>query len=103
MLPLSRRAPAVSDQLLVRREIYNPNQFPITWLRQNDKVPYILNCGITAGPAAVHCAPGGRCILPHMYYIPKTPLEDGAPLNVLQVFGDAIGTGETKPSRPNGM
>lgn len=90
----------VSDQNLIRREIYNPNRFPIEFRRDDSKAMYILGCGITLGPKVVTVSPGGRCVLNHMYYVPVTPLEEGEPFNVVSIFGNDIGKGLTAPSRP---
>lgn len=42
--------------------------------------------------------PGDRRVVVHHYWIAET--NDGGPAKILKLFGDEIGKGQTKPSRP---
>lgn len=91
-------APKISDEMLIRREIYNLGRETIFFLHDQARLQYVRDSGIAAGPHAVSCDPDGFCILNHGYYIAHT--KSGADARVLQTFGDDIGKGRKQPSIP---
>jgi hypothetical protein len=100
---MNRRKEIVSDFNLVRREIYNPNNFVVTFVRMPERLQYVLLSGIHVGPWRVELPAKGRCILNHSFYKIQSPLKDGEPIELITIFGERIGKGETKPSRLLGM
>ena len=94
-----RKLLGVHDELLIRREIYNPNKFPISFWRQTEMDGYIRKSGVSLGPKMVYCAPDGFCMLNHAYYNPKAE-NGGEPFDVLMNYGNAIGIGNKKNSLP---
>jgi hypothetical protein len=93
-------AKSVSDENLVRREIYNQNKFDIVFELDVSRIGYIIAAGIAPGPGRVICKSDGFCILNHNYYIVRTPYKECLAHFVVN-FGDAIGKGQKKPSRPS--
>jgi hypothetical protein len=97
------RKKVVSDGNLIRREIYNPNNFDVIFNRMPERLQYVLLAGIHPGPSEVRLPAKGRCILNHGYYVANSKLEKGEPIKLISIFGAQIGKGETKPSGFVGM
>lgn len=96
---LKRTQKAVHDEHLVRREFYNPNNFSILFELMPDKIRYVKGSGIPTGPKSAILKPDDFLVLPHAYFILRAM--NGAPFfDLIQNYGDQIGIGNKKPSRP---
>ena len=92
---------AVSDEHLIRRELYNPNNFTLHFQRQTKYDPHIRGNRIEIGPLAFVLPAGGFIVVPHFYWIVTTG--NGSPTyDLVQNFGDMIGKGNRLPSRLEG-
>ena len=102
----------VSDDRLVRRELYNPNQYAIRFKRMwtVDGTPngmnvlfYCAEAGISPGPAQFVLQPKCFHLMQHAFYIPEpigATLSKGEPIQIVEKFGDYIGDGDPNPSPP---
>lgn len=97
--PVSRRIKAVIDEMLIHRELYNPNKFAVAVVRQNAMDEYILKSGIPLGPPSMRIEPDGFCYLPHGYYNVKS-INGPDVFDMILTFGDQIGRGNKRPSVP---
>lgn len=90
---------AVHDEHLLRREIYNPNNFDIIFRRNISMDQYIKDATIPLGPLSATCKADDFLYIPHAYYIAEAiGLPKGTPCDVLVNFGDNIGIGNKKAS-----
>ena len=96
---LKHKSKAVWDEHLIRREIYNQNDFDVVFYRDPAKELYVRAANIPLGPEVYTLKAGGRVVLPHICYILRA-LDGREIFTLVQIFGDEIGTGQTKPSRP---
>lgn len=87
------------DDRLLSVEILNINKHRITAVRDEQQDWYVERAGKPLGPKVVILEPNHRYLLPHHFYrITHENSSEMAP--VLAIYGDKIGTGETKASRP---
>ena len=97
---LRKKLKMVSDDMLIHRELYNPNKFDLVWNRDMSKTKYILEAGIPLGPSRIHQRAESHAHFNHGFYIGKAM--NGAPsFDCVVIFGNAIGTGLKNPSRPD--
>jgi hypothetical protein len=90
----------VQDDLLIHREIYNPNSFGIKWVRTVEKDQYVAQNGIPLGPQVIIQNPETFVHLNHAYYVGYAM--NGAPeFNVTINYGNSIGKGNKHASRPD--
>ena len=97
--PVSRRIKTVIDEMLIHRELYNPNKFAISIKRQTKMDEYVLKSGIPLGPIATKIEPDAFCHLPHGYF-DVTSINGPAVFDMILTFGDQIGRGNKRPSVP---
>ena len=101
----------VQDELLIRSEIYNKNDFDIVFFRMKEWDQYVRGSGITVGPEFIICKSKEWCILPTSYYSvraydaghagdPKRELQADTPINVTRNYGNVIGIQNKLPSAP---
>lgn len=84
----------VSDEFLLRREIYNPNKFDIIFRRNKNMDKYIHAATIPLGPEVAICKADDFLYLTHAYYFAEgIGVPQGTPCDVLVNFGDNIGIG----------
>lgn len=96
-----KKVRGVYDELLIRREIHNPNKFAIIAVRSTEKDQYILDARIPLGPQVAVCEPGGFLYLPHGYFVLHGKgVPKGEFISVITNYGDEIGVGNTKVSLP---
>lgn len=97
----------ISDSNLIRREIYNPHDFIIEFRLAKEKLQYINAVGITPGAEIIRVMPNSFAILNHCYHrIYALDVRTKKEINDILIspiinFGDQIGIGNTKPSRPD--
>jgi len=97
--PVSRRIKAVIDEMLIHRELYNPNKFPVVITRRFEMDEYILKSGIPIGPKKISLLHDQFAYLPHGYY--KVESVNGPEIfDMILTFGDQIGRGNKRPSVP---
>lgn len=85
------------DEMLIRREFYNPNSFAIRFELMKESMAYVHRNGIMVGPMVAILPPDSFVVLPHAYYRIFAP----APVfDLIQNFGDQIGKGNKRPSLP---
>lgn len=100
----------VFDELLIRSEIYNPNDFDIVFYRLKDKDAYTQLSGITLGNEVIVCLAKDFCILPTSFYVPRAfdrgragkwehEIKD-TPMQLIRTYGNEIGKGRKNPSAP---
>ena len=93
------RVKGVFDEMLIHREIFNPNKFDLVVTRNNSMTQYILDAKIPLGPPMAVCKADSWLYLPHGYYFVKAA--NGADAgSFITNFGDAIGIGNRYPSLP---
>lgn len=91
----------VHDEMLLHREIYNPNSFAVDFVRSKDMDQYVRSSLIPLGPEFARCEPGGWLYLPHAYYVASgVGLPLGTPVSIIQNFGDEMFKGNKKVSLP---
>src|SRR5687768_15010842 len=89
---LKGKAKGVFDEMLIVREIYNPNNFDIIFSRMTQMDHYIRDAKIPLGALILVCKADDFLILPHAYFTAKA--SNGADLiQVVTNFGDSIGIG----------
>lgn len=94
---------SVHDEHLIRREIYNPNNFDIEFKRNVTMDTYIKNATIPLGPLRITCKADDFLYLPHAYYFAEgIGVPQGTPIDVVVNFGDNIGIGNKKASLLDG-
>lgn len=94
------RFKGVHDEHLIRRELYNPNEFTLILKRDTTKDTYIARNLIPLGPENIILQPDEFILVPHFYWIIHA--KNGADqINLIQNFGNEIGKGNKKPSRPD--
>ena len=97
--PVSRKIKAVIDEMLIHRELYNPNKFPVVLTRKFEMDEYILKSGIPLGPKKISLLHDQFTHLPHGYY--KVESVNGPEIfDMIMTFGDQIGRGNKRPSVP---
>jgi len=90
----------VMDDRLIRREYYNKNNFAVHFKLENDQIPYIVNSGISPGLPFYRLEPGKWLVLNHSFFL-VTAADPGVQFFDLVInYGDQIGIGNTRPSRP---
>lgn len=98
---IPKKPKAVFDEHLLRREIYNPNNFDIIFTRNIDQDLYIMRAGIPLGEIRMVCKSKDFLILPHGYFIATGDgLPKGELINAIVNLGDTIGKGNKLPSPP---
>lgn len=97
--PVNRKIKAVIDEMLVHRELYNPNKFAVAIARQVRMDEYILASRIPLGPLNTVLQPDSFVHLPHGYYTVKS-VNGPSQFDMILTFGDQIGRGNKRPSVP---
>lgn len=96
---LKSKVRGVYDELLIHREIFNPNNFDLIVTRNQTMTQYILDAKIPLGPAVAVCKAESWLYIPHGYYFVKAA--NGADAgSFITNFGDNIGIGNRHPSLP---
>lgn len=96
---LKAKMKSVHDDMLLRREVYNFNNFDVTFTRNKKQDWYVIAAKIPLGPPVVVCKAGDWLILPHAFYFSQAA--NGAPVfDMLVNYGDQIGIGNKLASRP---
>ena len=90
--------PGLGDPKLVLVEVYNPWGRAIYAHLDETKVPYIQYCGIMVGAKKYVIPADGFQLLPHQYY--RIVDYKGDLVSVVANFGDCIGKGNKRISRP---
>lgn len=96
--PAPLRKVGVSDEKLLRREFYNPNDFDVIFTIDQSRLDYVRLSGITPGPAQVICKARSWVILNHGFYCPSTKQGHRA-IELVENRGALIGVGNKLPSR----
>lgn len=98
--PKKRKSRAVVDEHLIIREYYNCNESDLVFKLDERYTNYILNNNISIGPNMFLLRSGDFKIVPHGYWIVEPT--DGRPTyELITNFGDLIGKGNKKQSRPS--
>lgn len=98
---LKQKGKVVNDEMLVRREIYNPNKFAIEFNLNAKMIGYIAASNIPLGPSRLICKPDDWLYLNHGYYIAKgVGIPDGEIISVVTNYGDSMFIGNKKVSLP---
>lgn len=91
---------AVADEHLILREYYNCNSSDLIFKVDERYVQYILHNKIPLGPNTFLLKAGQHKTVPHGYWVIET-VDKRPTYELVTNFGDLIGKGNTKPSRPN--
>lgn len=96
---LKEKVKGVYDELLVHREIFNPNSFDLIITRNKTHDQYVKDAGIPLGLPIMVCKSESWLYLPHGYFFVKAA--NGAEVGTfITNFGDNIGIGNKYPSLP---
>lgn len=91
--------PDIYDDRLLSVEVLNINKKRVVATRDTTQDWYVIRAGKPIGPLKVILDPDHRYLFPHHFY--KMNFEGSVELApVLAIYGNKIGTGETKQSRP---
>ena len=98
---LKNKLKGVFDEHLLRRELYNPNDFDLIVTRDKEKDLYVNAAGITLGLERMLLKAKDWVVINHAFYFVTVAKKGGPELFELVVnFGDMIGKGNRLPSLP---